>query len=360
MKVGFLNYYEYCNNNKMFEDPSLQGLSDDLLVPFIQLYETATSKGIDISTIDTQPLESYDQIIFFDFPTLNNPYFNKLIESNFDNMILFIYECEIVMPDNWDKENFKYFKKIYTWNDAIIDNQKIFKYYFPIKIPNHIDFDTNRKDKLCALVASNKCNYHPYELYSKRLEAIRWFENNHPEDFDLFGYGWNDKPGETLANIWGTPEQKIRSDARPDEKPFTSYRGSVKSKNETLKKYKFSICYENAENIPGYVTEKIFDSFFAGCIPIYWGAPNINDYVPPETFIDKRDFNSYTELYNYIKYMPDETYQNYLRAIEEYVTEDKIYPFSAENFTDTIIKEIQSGTQHKNIITRSFQKLFKR
>jgi len=47
------------------------------MVPFVRLYEKGTSKGIDISTINTQPLESYDKIFFFDFPTLNNPYFNK-------------------------------------------------------------------------------------------------------------------------------------------------------------------------------------------------------------------------------------------------------------------------------------------
>jgi hypothetical protein len=42
----------------------------------------------------------------------------------------------------------------------------------------------------------------------------------------------------------------------------------VDSKKNTLEKYKFSICYENARDIPGYITEKIFDCFFAGCVPI--------------------------------------------------------------------------------------------
>lgn len=342
----------------MFEDPSVQKLSDDSIYPFVHLYKRANSKGIDISTIDTQPLESYDQIFFFDFPTLSNPYFKKLIESKFDNLILFIYECEIVMPDNWDKENYKYFKKIYTWNDDLVDNKKIFKYYFPIKVPVNIDFNAFKKEKLCTIIASNKFNLHPLELYSNRLEAIRWFEENHPEDLDLYGYGWDEKAGETLANIWGTPEQKIRSDARPDEKPYTLYKGSVTSKNETLKKYKFSICYENAKDIPGYITEKIFDSFFAGCIPIYWGAPNITDYVPSETFINKKDFDTYSELYDYIKYMPEETYLDYLDAIKRYVNSKEIDLFGAENFADILIKEIQTGENEKPLI-KYFKRLFK-
>lgn len=269
MKIGFLNYYNYLNNNRMFKDLSANKLSDDLIYPFIHLYESANSKGIEISTVDSQPLESYDQIFVLDFPKSDNLYFRKLIESKFDNLIFITYEPEIVMPDNFDKENYRYFKKVFTWNDQLVDNKKIFKYYFPIKIPKNINFDLNKKEKLCTLIASNKCNYNPLELYSERLKAIRWFEKNHLEDFDLYGFGWDEKAGETLANIWGTPEQLIRRDARPEEQPYISYKGSLKSKRETLKKYKFSICYENAKDIPGYITEKIFDSFFAGCIPIY-------------------------------------------------------------------------------------------
>lgn len=38
-----------------------------------------------------------------------------------------------------------------------------------------------------------------------------------------------------------------------------------------LQSYKFNICPENTTS-NGYVTEKLFESFAAGCIPIYWGA----------------------------------------------------------------------------------------
>ena len=106
MKVGFLNYYESCNNNRMFKDLTANKLGDDLMYPFIHLYESATSKGIDISTIDTDALESYDLIFLFDFPKLKNQYFRKLIESKFDNIILITSEPEIVMPDNFHKENY--------------------------------------------------------------------------------------------------------------------------------------------------------------------------------------------------------------------------------------------------------------
>ncbi|MCL1721757.1 glycosyltransferase family 10, partial [Vibrio parahaemolyticus] len=53
---------------------------------------------------------------------------------------------------------------------------------------------------------------------------------------------------------------------------YKSYKGSVESKTHTLKNYKFCICFENAQMIEGYITEKIFDCFFSATVPIYWGA----------------------------------------------------------------------------------------
>ena len=47
---------------------------------------------------------------------------------------------------------------------------------------------------------------------------------------------------------------------------------------------------------------------FAGCIPIYLGCPNISNEIDPDTFIDKRDFSSYKELYKYLKSMSIKEY----------------------------------------------------
>ena len=46
------------------------------------------------------------------------------------------------------------------------------------------------------------------------------------------------------------------------------------NKIEYLKDFKFNICPENTIS-DGYITEKLFDSFRAGCIPIYSGDENI-------------------------------------------------------------------------------------
>ena len=48
--------------------------------------------------------------------------------------------------------------------------------------------------------------------------------------------------------------------------------------------YKFIICFENSKT-DGYVTEKIFNVFLSGAVPIYDGAPNIGDYIVQGSFI---------------------------------------------------------------------------
>jgi alpha(1,3/1,4) fucosyltransferase len=55
------------------------------------------------------------------------------------------------------------------------------------------------------------------------------------------------------------------------------------------------------KNQNGYINEKIFDSFVARCVPIYYGADNITDYVPQDCFINRRQFRSESEYLKYIK-----------------------------------------------------------
>ncbi|KQJ98635.1 putative fucosyltransferase-like protein [Brachypodium distachyon] len=52
-------------------------------------------------------------------------------------------------------------------------------------------------------------------------------------------------------------------------------------KVDTLKRYKFSLAFENS-NEEDYVTEKFFQSLVTGAIPVVVGAPNIQEFSPGE------------------------------------------------------------------------------
>ena len=54
-----------------------------------------------------------------------------------------------------------------------------------------------------------------------------------------------------------------------------------------LNEYKFVFVCENSI-LDGYITEKIFNPFYARIIPLYYGAEDRNRYFNPESFIDLR------------------------------------------------------------------------
>jgi len=47
---------------------------------------------------------------------------------------------------------------------------------------------------------------------------------------------------------------------------------------------RFSISFENAQS-PGYITEKVLHAKMAGCVPLYWGDSNTDDFVP-QSFVN--------------------------------------------------------------------------
>lgn len=68
------------------------------------------------------------------------------------------------------------------------------------------------------------------------------------------------------------------------------------TKLELLGRYRFNLAYENCIDVD-YATEKWFDCLFAGCVPVYLGAPNIADFAPaPDCYIDATRFVDASEL----------------------------------------------------------------
>ncbi|CAG8535208.1 10159_t:CDS:2, partial [Racocetra persica] len=97
-------------------------------------------------------------------------------------------------------------------------------------------------------------------------------------------------------------------------------------KMDTFDLYKFQLAFENS-NCKGYVTEKVYDSFLSDSIPIYMGAPDIDDYVPSHSIIKVTDFENVEDLAKYIykvannqtlyesyfEWKKDKTYKNFCK-----------------------------------------------
>jgi len=88
---------------------------------------------------------------------------------------------------------------------------------------------------------------------------------------------------------------------------------SWKTKMNTIRKYKFTIAFENS-NDRDYVTEKFFQPLEAGSVPVFYGTSNIADFAPPHSYIDANDFESPKELAEYLEFLDknDREYEEYL------------------------------------------------
>ncbi|TYH90394.1 hypothetical protein ES332_A13G045700v1 [Gossypium tomentosum] len=90
-----------------------------------------------------------------------------------------------------------------------------------------------------------------------------------------------------------------------------SYGGCHRNRNgkvdkvEALKRYKFSLAFENS-NEEDYVTEKFFQSLIAGTIPVVVGAPNIEDFAPyPGSILHIKELAEVQSVANKMKYLAE-------------------------------------------------------
>jgi hypothetical protein len=329
-KISFVVGKDY-QNNRIFDLNNEALNRDDCLLPFFLLKERLKKNGFEMMTQDLLSPEEANLVIYNEMP---KPFPNVI---NIEKSFLLLFESELIRPDNWNTNYHSYFKKIFTWHDQFVNNQKYIKFNFPNKITT-TQVESLKRKKLVTLISGNKTCSHPNELYSHRLETIRWFEKNAPEDFDYYGIGWDYQ----ISLWWQKVFRKLGVLSWIPKNPSKCYLGKVKSKQATLKEYQFSICYENGKDIDGYITEKIIDCFVAGNIPIYWGPKNIAQHIPANTYINKTDFKSHEELLTHLKDMSLEKIQDYQRNIKDFLESDRGYAFSNECFVDIIAKEILS------------------
>lgn len=63
----------------------------------------------------------------------------------------------------------------------------------------------------------------------------------------------------------------------------------------------FGLALENGA-YPGYVTEKILDSYYANTIPVYWGSQTVHKDFNPKSYIDVNNFSKEL-LLSYLKHL---------------------------------------------------------
>lgn len=317
--------------NVIFDRSSSEN-RDDCFAPYALLREKLHASGTQIDTVDMSQGHSLA------FELHQDVQHETMSGVNY----LLMFETEFVKIENGNFSQWNRYRKIFTWNDDLVDGDRFIKFNFPNQMHVHPVDGFSLRDRFCCLISGNRtlASKNDLVLYPERVKAIRWFEAHAPHDFDLYGVGW-DIPvvrdgfiGKFERRFWRALRclKKIR--------PFPSYKGKVSTKRDVLVRTRFAICYENVRDLPGYITEKLFDCFFSGCVPIYWGASNITDHIPSDCFVDRRRFNDTEEVYKFIKTISEEEFKGYQLRIAAFLQSDAAYPFCSEFFAETIVNTI--------------------
>ncbi|WP_239616500.1 glycosyltransferase family 10 domain-containing protein [Cohnella mopanensis] len=322
MNIAFHSIWPYESQYFFVEESSELHFGDNVWLPMVHLKNHARGYGVKLGRVTEFAIGQIDAFVFHEIPEEDDPYYQYAIENK-KPMFLYNYEPVVVYAQSHDLSKHQRFVKVFTQHDYYIglnsnSSQRKYIKFNPFCLNIMPQIRDRRKINLCTLISSNRTSECHLELYSKRKEAIKWFTENQPNDFHYFGHGWE-------------------SDFNP------CYKGVAIDKIETLSRYKFAICYENSRDISGYITEKILDCFRAGCVPIYWGASNIRDYIPATCYIHRNDFSSYEELYQYISTMGKKQYQEIIKEIDRFMASNQANHFSIENYVSTVWEGLMEG-----------------
>ena len=347
--------------NEMF-NPHSPLNRDNCHAPYFFMREVFQSKGIEVHTADylISGEKRNKTNLYFTFGCLDN---YEILAKRDDTLLsgFITIEAPIAQPSTYRAlpKVSKFFKRIYSYStgEALARfgcrNLHFRKFFIPEPYDRVFDDLWSRKDrKFLTMISTNRLprmNWN--ELYTERHRALEFFSQF--GEIDLYGKGWDRLPYK-VGEFWlPATAQRLYRFVR-EHIPFVPrhpiegvlrkvYKGAVQSKYETMSQYTFALCYENMI-LKGWLNEKIFDAFYAGTIPIYWGASDVADYIPEDCFIDKRKYATYAELRSYLKSLNGNDIQRYKENARNFLASEKFRPFRKESFakmfTDAVEEDL--------------------
>lgn len=219
-------------------------------------------------------------------------------------------------PNSWHNHNYdfdilsKFFTKIITYWDGLLNkpNVEYFPFVSRFDMTNkwHKEaISTKRKyDKSIGMILANRSNNEVYEINGIKLKRLDYMRKEIVLALDnvtVHGQGWDEIKNHTYVKVENITN-RMNDDV--DIYQFNS-------------KFNFTIIIENCDG-KNYVSEKIYDSWAAGCIPIYYGVNEGNKIqLPRDCYIDVKDYKDYNELSNYIRNLSKNDIDNYYENISK-------------------------------------------
>lgn len=307
-------------DDRLFDIDNSHLNRDGTLIPFAALRDHLAKKGIPVHTADKlrDGSERRDINHYWSLGIVNG-YQCFLHDDSVRLRGFILFEPPIVQPKIYKAlpQLTADFEAVFIHNilgDGYalqgVEQGRLRKIYWPQPYGDILPEFWDRKkrlNKLVIIAGNHNPRFRKPELYSERIKAIARLSKCN--GVDLYGRGWE---------IWWSHQSLWWPYWRHHRAIMSSYRGACISKLEVLSKYRFSLCFENMP-MTGYVTEKLFDCFYAGTVPIYWGAPDINELVPSEAYIDMRKFHSFEDMFDHVQKISDSDWTNMREAAQDFL-----------------------------------------
>jgi len=199
-----------------------------------------------------------------------------------ERRILIINEPKVVWPINNLNRNLLKFGLILSLGrpGALGGNGDNWPQFWVDDEPNNIE---SKRLLRSAIICGNKLSLLPGELYSLRRLAVSSIR-----EIDLYGAGWDYRFTKKFRIMLSTLKITLEARLLPNWRamrnwfwPVLKSKGAPRDKLDLLGTYRSTIVIENSRE---YMTEKLFDAFFARTIPIYVG-PKLEDYLIPNDLV---------------------------------------------------------------------------
>jgi len=119
-------------------------------------------------------------------------------------------------------------------------------------------------------------------------------------------------------NVWlGELMRRIKVASYGSFLPTMPNAGTITTRRERLAicaRHKFTLAFENTI-AADYVSNKLFEVWGVGSVPVYLGAPNVAEFAPSRrSYIDVTDFDGPAELARYLNHLDEneDEYEEYL------------------------------------------------
>jgi hypothetical protein len=354
---------------RLFDQESNPFAGDNILAPYVAVRDRLTKAGLAVDTLDRLPASPDGRrnvVISYGTPdrlpahTLRK--YERLSQrSDVTLSAFFAMECPIVEPRMFEllPSVRTLFRHVLSWSDTPSLRQftrtpvPVEHFCWPQAfdaVHEHLWSESNRK--FLVMMNANKLpRLYVDELYTARLRAVQYFHAF--GEIDLYGRNWDRAParvGKTrtpatvrryLSRGWELKQRFV-----PDPlyvAAASATRGPSRSKSATFAQYRFALCFENSI-LKGWMTEKLFDCFFTGTVPVYWGAPDVLDWVPADCFIDMRQFAGFAELRAFLHSLTRAQEESYREAARAYLASERFDPFRLRTWVDLHARLVSAET----------------